>query len=612
MAKPSGWKGHHVTRPLGSKNIILTTPLQAAQDSSGYGSGPQQPSDGVARDEPIDLTESNSTQREPSPSNPASTDAIISHASRKRKTDNEGQLLVESRSVELHPGYSRKDLTEGSRTPLDTVPARNSPIPHTAVPWQRYSDGMAKKVRAPSIFGGIANVSIQPFGGDHRPQNSLNRPRFTSRSIHRTTYGKSPSLSFKPITEDNSASKQEDSYEFPDNDHVVKRMKIQKSNPNTGSPGEPIELDDDGHKPVHVATPLKSSQESLLLRNPRVSSTSKRNADFIDSQIAFRNVEARMKPNSKRMKPGPNAFCTSQTTDSGQVSPYFQQSDGQRLRQTQSSRSCENQVEEKAKRQPEQRRQLHPVDIDEDEVIELPHAHAAHKKERSEIRQTERDSRELNGLKSPIRIRTSSATADRIGISNNEDPDTSVDELHGPATMGNISPNDLSINRRNVEGRPGERSERHESDVLVSSKPLKYKSRGDIPITRFSSGDKQESKFRKTTGTKNRREVPSFLLDSLNVSHDRHLFGSSLVLIYDEDSKAFDIFSNGSPVPTEPTLAAHNVNNCWYGHPYVRLRGPKIDDRGLCFDLKFNNQEISQDFLRIVNEWSVPCYKKSK
>ena len=586
------WKQKHNTK----------TPLQAAQDNSGYGSDPQQPSGGVARDEPIDLTESISTQREPSPSNPSPTDAITSHTSRKRKTDYKGQLLVESRSVE-------KDLIEGSRTPADAVSGQNTPKPHISIPWPRNSDGMVKKVRTPSISGDIANVSLQPYGGAHRPQNSLNQPRFTQRSPPQATYGKSPSIILKPIFEDNSTNMQEDSYEFPDDDHFAKKRKIQKSNLNTGSPGEPIELDDDGHRPVHVASPLRSSQESLPRRNSLVSSTSKRNADPIDSQTMFRKVEALMKPNSKRMKPGPNAFYPPQTTDSGQVAPYFMQSNRQRLRQTRSNR--ENQVEEEVERQPAQQKQLHSVNIDDDDVIELSHADAARKKERSKTGQTERDTCELNKLKSPIHKRTPAATTDRIGILTNEDPDTSVDELHGPATIGNTSPNGLPVNRRKVEGRLDERTERQEYDIFVPSKPPERKSASDIPTEQFSSGDKQESKSRKAT-KKQRSEVRKFVLNSLNLSHDCRLFGPSLTLMYDEERKEFDIFTNGSPVHTEPKLAAHNVNNCWYGHPYVRLRGPKIDDRGLYFDLKFINEETSKEFLQIVDEWSVFCHKKSR
>ncbi len=240
---------------------------------------------------------------------------------------------------------------------------------------------------------------------------------------------------------------------------------------------------------------------------------------------------------------------------------------------------------------------------DEDDIIELSHADVALKKERSETGHKEKDT---HRLKAPIHERTPAATADRIGILSNEDLDTSVDELHGPATMGNTSPNGLPSNRKKVEGRP---AEHHEDDVLVSSDPLELKSASDIPITRFS---KQESKSRKPAATKKRREVTTFVLNSLNLSHDRHLYGSNLVLVYDEDGKEFKIFANGSPVPTEPRLAATNVNNCSYSHPYVRLRGPKIDDRGLYFDLKFVNEENSEEFLRIVDEWSVACHKKSK
>jgi len=137
MAKPSGWKGHHVSRLSWKQKHHTKVSLQAAQDNSDHGSSSQQPSGCVARDEPIDLTESNNTQREPS-----STDAITSHASRKRKTDEEGQLLVEPRSVEL-----RKDLVERSRTPSDAVSVQDSSKSHTGLPWPRYSDGMAKKVR---------------------------------------------------------------------------------------------------------------------------------------------------------------------------------------------------------------------------------------------------------------------------------------------------------------------------------------------------------------------------------------------------------------------------------------------------------------------------------
>ena len=151
MAKPSGWKGHHVSRLVWKQIHNAKVSLQAAQDDSDHGSSSQQPSGCVARDEPIDLTESNDTQREPSPSHPSSTDAITSHASRKRKTDDEGP-----RSVELHPGCSRKDLVEGSITPSDAVSVQNSKS-HTGLPWPRYSDGMVNKVRTLSIFGGIAN-----------------------------------------------------------------------------------------------------------------------------------------------------------------------------------------------------------------------------------------------------------------------------------------------------------------------------------------------------------------------------------------------------------------------------------------------------------------------
>ena len=262
MAKPSGWKGHHVSRLSWKQKHHTKVSLQAAQDNSDHGSSSQQPSGCVARDEPIDLTESNNTQREPS-----STDAITSHASRKRKTDEEGQLLVEPRSVEL-----RKDLVERSR---------------------------------------IANVSLQPYGGAHQPQNSLNDPRSTQRSTHQATYGKTPSLSFKHVFGDNVTSKQEDSHQFPDDDRFAKKRKIQTSNPH---PDEVVELDDNEHSPVTV-----TSQERLPQRNFQVSSTSKRNDNFIGPQTSFRSVETRMKPNSKRTKPGPNAFHT----DSGQVSPYF-------------------------------------------------------------------------------------------------------------------------------------------------------------------------------------------------------------------------------------------------------------------------------------------------
>jgi len=475
---------------------------------------------------------------------------------------------------------------------------------------------MAKKVRAPSISSGIADVSEQPHGGYHRPQNSLNQSRFTQPSTRQTTNGKNPTLIIKPSFGDNVTSRQEDNHEFPDDDHFAKKRKIQKSSSNTSSPRELIEVDDDEHKPDRVTSPFKSSQESLPPRNSQVSSASRRNADPNDSQNLFRDVETRMKPNSKRTKPRMNAFHTpqtSKTTDSRVVSSYFTRSDHQRLQQTRSSRSRENEVEKQVERQPKQQGQLHSMNIDEDDVIELSHVDAAREKERSETEQTEKGTGELVRPKSPIHERIPAATADRIGISSNEDPDTSIDELHGPATMGNTSPYHLPSNKRKVEVHPVERGEHHKNDVLVSPEPLERKSASDIPITGSTLGIKQESKTRKAAATKKRRnEVSSFMLNSLNLSHDRRLNDPNLVLTYDEKGKEFNIFSNGSLVSTKPKLAASNVNFCWYNHPYVRLRGPMIDNRVLNFDLKFINEENSQDFLPIVKKWNVYCYEKSK
>ena len=614
MTRPSLWKDHRVTRLRWKQNHNAKALVQA-QDSSGYGS--QRPSSSAARDEPIDLTESNSTQRELSPSHPSSTGAIALHPSRKRKIDSEGQLLVEPRSVELHPGCSREDLIKGSRTRSDAVSIQNTPQPHI-VPLPRFSDGKMKKVRRPSISGGIADISGQPYGGAHQPQNSLNQSRFTQSSPRPVTYGKSTSLAFKSSFRDNATIKHEGGYEFPDDDHFAKRRRIQKSSPNTSSPGEPIELDEDERRPVRATSPLRSSQESLPQRNSQVSSTSKRNADADshDSQILFRGVETRMKPNSKRTKPGPNVIHTTQTTDSGQVSPYFAQSDRHRIRHAPSSRIYENLTDEEVERRPKQHAQLYSMNIDDDDVVELkcdPRADASRKRESGETRRTEKGAGEIDRSKSSIRVRAPATTSDRTGISIYEDPDTSIDELHGPATVGNAGSNDLPGNRKRVGGRRTERAERHDYDVLVSPEPQERKSASDIPSTRFSSGDKQEPRPRKAAAAKKRRvEAPSFVLDSLNLSHDRHLHGPNLALTYESDGKEFNIFSHGSPVYIELRLAANNVNSCWYSHPYVRLRGPKIDDHILYFDLKFINEESSKDFLRIVDEWRVHCYRKSK
>jgi len=244
------------------------------------------------------------------------------------------------------------------------------------------------------------------------------------------------------------------------------------------------------------------------------------------------------------------------------------------------------------------------------EAVELVDAKRTATDSRQQNEDLHRNAGKLRRLQTGSMLQSAEVKSVDQDTTTHEDDDGSIDELHGPATIGSptgMKPHGLECrartDKRQVEIRVNrEIPESPERDVS------KFKS--DIPNTYFASSDKQVTS--KRTGTKaqgSHFEQMGFLLRSFRSSHHEPLNDPSLILVYVPESKTFQVRIDGNVRPLNPALAFDKLNSCTWsedqGNALARLTGSKIGGVMLWFNLEFRDTQSVKNFQGILRtQWT--------